>query len=184
MKEEILERIKMDYEKMKSEKEQYQKVRKRIQELEENELIKEYLGLLSQTESYDYERIAGLSKEKMYDRAFRNHLTSIKETNGIYVYLGTFIYSIECDIEHGANDYRVNRNNPNADYRLYQDIESYDSIEIPIKKCEDFEKTHQVIFAKTYPKNLKYYEIQNYFIKTSIEEGQEVACKKLLKKYK
>ena len=148
MKEEILERIKMDYHEMKSKKEKYQKIRKRIQELEQNELVKEYLQLLSQTESYDYERIVDLSKEKMYDRAFRNHLTSIKETNGIYVYLGSFIYSIECDIEHGANDYRVKRNDPNANYWLYQDIERYDSIEIPIKKYEDFEKNHQVIILK------------------------------------
>lgn len=182
MKQEILQAIKNDYlAKMKT-KTNTIELLKKIEELEQNEIVKEYLNLTEQLKSIDYQEIIGRSNEDIMESAFRNHMYSIKETNGIYVCLGTFMMNNTYDIEHGPSDYRLKRDDPRAEYRIYKDIEKTDSIQIPINKCEKFESTHKVIIPKTSLTEKYYYELQREFIKTAVKHDQEKACQRVLRK--
>ena len=110
----------------------------------------------------------------------------INETNNIYVYMGTFKKNHECDIEHGANDYRVNKNDPDADYRIYRNLEfmAYQDgyeIEIPIKECESFEQNHIVIYPQgTCLCDQYYLKLRDEFFDTAILDSQEKALEKIM----
>lgn len=184
MEDKVLERMKKLYVEQKSEIEEAKKAVNRILELEEtSEEVKEYLKL---KELYDVDaQILKYTNDDIIYETFRSCLYQIKATNGIYVCLGSFITNHIIDIEHGSNDYRVPRSNPKAEYRLYQNIEdSYDTKRIPIKMCDEFEKTHKVIIVPYLNETAHYYNIQREFFKDCILENQEVAVEKILKKKK
>lgn len=184
MKEEILQSIKKEYQEKKQQQNNTIEILKKIEELEQNEIVKEYLNLTEQINTVDYSQIIAQNKDDLLESAFRKHSNLIKETNGIYVCLGTFMMDNICDIEHGPSDYRVRRNDPKAEYRVYQDLENYNTKQIPIKQCEEFENTHTVIIPKTILTEKYYYELQREFLKNAVKYGQEKACQKVLKKIK
>jgi len=89
------------------------------------------------------------------------------------------------DIVHGSNDYAVNRDSKEADYREYRHIEDeFDIQSVHIANCDEFERKHKVIILKTLLPEKKYYEIQKEFIELCVKYGQEEACRRILEKYK
>ena len=109
----------------------------------------------------------------------------LNETNDIYLCLGTFRMDDICDIVHGPRDIRLKRDDPKAEYRIYRNIEDGFSEQIPIHKCDEFERIHKIIFPKVdYLADKYFYELQREFIKLSIFQGQKTACKKILSKNK
>ena len=108
----------------------------------------------------------------------------IDDTNEIYVCLGTFMLDNICDIVNGPSDIRLDRDDSRAEYRIYRNIENNYSEQIPIRKCEEFEKTHKVIIPNTTSIERYYYELQKEFITLAVTEGQEKACKKILNRNK
>lgn len=182
MKEEKLKTIKEEYQRNKELKKSVENTITRIEELKENEFVKEYLSLLEKINKINYQDILNWTDDAMLDLATYRNMHNIKETNGIYVCLGTFKLGNLCDIEHGPSDERVKRDDLSAEYRIYQDLECDDSVQIPIGLCEEFENTHKIIFPDVYNSLGFYYKIQREFIKEAITTNQEKACTKVLSK--
>lgn len=95
-----------------------------------------------------------------------------KET--LYFYIGTFKCSKNIDIER-SEDILLDREDPNADYRYYVNIENeYDFKQLSIKDSIDFEKTHQIIYPITKCSTWKEYYImqKNFLSKTKNEKAK------------
>ena len=180
MEQEILQKIKDDYERRKQERDDLQKLIQAIKELEETEIVKKYLALTEKLASIKFKKNLLVSDIELLDLAFRSNCYSIKKTNNIYICLGTFMQDSCCDIVHGSSDIRLKYDDPRAEYRIYKNIEDNFSKLIPIRKCALFEATNKVIFPQTSRTDKFYYELQREFISTMIEQGQEEACKRVL----
>lgn len=183
MKEELLKQLKKELENEKLKNENHNKKVKRIKELLKEPSVKEYIKLTNIVDQ-NLKNIK-LTDEEIISSFYSKYLHKIKkeETNGIYVYLGTYENNNEVDIVHGSNDFRVDYNSSNADYRIYKNIESPYGEIIPIRLCEEFEKNNIIIYPKTYFKEQEYYKIQKDFFVKAVKTNQETAKKMILKKY-
>ena len=182
MKEELLEKIRKEYEER---KQKQTEIKEKLQELSKLKLdknVQRYLNLQQEICGMLDISIVNQTDKQLIDSVYNQYLYQMEETNQIFVYLGTYRHSVERDIEHGSNDYLVDKNDVNADYRMYQDIELKYPVCIPIKLCEEFECTHQVIFAKGYLKERIFYHLQSEFFHNAIKYGQEQAIIMLLEK--
>lgn len=182
MEQEILQSIKEESRKRQEKREYFSNLLEQLEKLEEDENVKKYVELRKKTDSVDYQKLLEESDEDILYRTFYRHQYMIKNTNEIYVCLGTFMLDNICDIEHGPSDIRLNRNDPRAEYRIYSDLENEVSRQIPISRCEEFERTHRVIFPQTSLTQKYYYQLQKEFISLVVTEGQEKACQKILSK--
>ena len=99
-------------------------------------------------------------------------------------YLGTYKYTDEIDIIHSSHDISVSYDSPVADYRVYQNIEEWSSKQIPISKCEQFEKAYTILNQKVSITRKGFYEIQKDFFIRAIKVNQESAKKMVLRKYR
>lgn len=184
MEEQILNQMKESYKAKKEEQDNLKKVTKRLLELEEIAEVKEYIKLKDAIKDYNNKLLSCTNDELIFSAYYR-HIHKIKETNGIYVCVGTFKTNHTVDIEHGSNDYRLLRSDSKAEYRLYQNIENSNDLKrIPIRKCNEFEQNNQVIIAPYLNGDYYYHNIQSEFFKDCILENQEVAVAKILKKKK
>jgi len=193
MKQEILDAIKKDFAERKERQKELKKKQRRKTELEQTKLVKEYLELKKELRNVHFLKdTLNETETDILMKAFRTHAHLIEQSRwnekedseDIYVYLGTYMYNSTCDIVHGSTDYIVSRDCKDADYRQYRHLEDYwDTKDIPIAKCEEFEKTHKVIFLKGLMSEIKYYEMQREFIQLAVKYGQEEAYRKILKKY-
>ncbi len=164
MKKETLLTIKRCYESLQEGKRRDKVIWDRIEILEQNPLVKEYIELKQRVKMVDPQK-KYLTNEEILEICSDLYLSSSKETNNIYVYIG----KVELK-EKGVK----------KDYKRYINLEArYDNHLIPIEESELFESTHEIINAKGQE---TYKEIQKEFMKTLMEEGQEKACKKVLSK--
>lgn len=107
-------------------------------------------------------------------------LINEKDTNGIYVYAGTYRPSDFTDeeIEEWAPlEVLTDYNDPRATNRRYYNLEGIWSEEIRIDECNEFERTHTVIYVDDFD------DLQSEFIMTAVKENQEKAVCRILKKY-
>lgn len=169
---EDLKKMKEIVERLKAKRDSILKMQEEISVLEESEEVKRYLNLLEKLEEEDKTGVSSYTDKKIINIAFRD--AKIKSESKIYVYLGTYKYNYEVDIEHGSNDYLVSRTCSDADYALYQDLESYysETIQVPYKNIEEFESTHKIIIPK-YRRH--FYELQSEYIETMILDSPEAA---------
>lgn len=182
MKEELLLEMKAEAERMKERYRQHNENVKRIRQLEKDPAVKEYLQLM---ETFNCEpQYIKKSLDEIIASNYSKHLYHIKQgdTNGIYVFLGTYRYNREIDIVHGSTDYRVADNDPKADYRLYHDLEHHFPEQVVISRCEQFERDHIVIMPNTLSDS-EYYKIQREFFVKAVKTDQEKAKKMILRKY-
>lgn len=122
------------------------------------------------------------SEENLINVIYYKYEPKIKDTNNIYYCFGTYKYNEETDLEHRSKDVLVDRNDPNAIYRLYVNIENeMDIKKIPILDCKEFERNNHILNINNHYNGYeKYYELKDEFIKTSINESQEKAVIKIL----
>lgn len=190
MKNSELESIRSEYKDLLNLRTQIIDKLKKIEDLEKNPFVKEYLKLREELESdknHKYTHMERLNDFDMLKLCYNR--VNITETNNIYVYAGTFEKSNECDIIHGNDEVRVDYNNRNALYSKYSNIELQEynfnsTMIIPVSKREEFETNNIVIFPKNYLLDKTFYDIQNKFFLDAIELGQEKAIEKLIKKYR
>lgn len=114
---------------------------------------------------------------------YRKYHSNINEvdTNGIYVYVGTYMPSgySSLEIENGYPfEMEVDMNDSRATHRRYWNIEGIWAKTIDIEDCMEFEKTHIVIYANNF------YEVQKDFVITAVKDNQEKAVNRLIKKYR
>lgn len=182
MKEDTLTQIKNEVEITKLNIEKNNEMVKKIKELEKNRYVREYLSLvgLSNTKQKFITDTDDEIISQIYDKYI--HRIDERDTNGIYIYLGTFRYSSTADIVSLGDD-RVSYDDDRADYRLYQDLEQLASLVVNIKDCKAFEENNTIINPNGYFKSREYYKIQKEFFITAVKKGQETARRRILKKY-
>ena len=127
-------------------KEYYLSLINELELLEENDIVKRYISIKEKLDKVNYKKIINSSDSFFLLSSFNKHMYFNDNTNRIYVYMGTFRTSNNCDIEHGPGKYRLSRNDSNAEYCQYQDIESEEVITIPISLCEQFEMNNKLSF--------------------------------------
>ena len=184
MKEELLTKMKEELGFEKQKLADYNRKIKRIRELENDVNVQEFLKLTNlEYESLPLKRV---SRENLIESIFYQHLHEIdeKDSNGIYVYLGTYKYTDEIDIVHSPHDISVHYDSPVADYRVYLNIEEWYSKQIPILRCEQFEKERTILNPKVPITSKGFYDIQKDFFIRAIKVNQESAKKMVLRKYR
>ena len=178
MEEEIINKIKKEYNKRKVAKERSLKIISRKQELENDPKVQEYLKLNNMIINSKCEQKIKQSNDEIIESIFNKYKYSIRETNNIYVYLGTFVVSNEYDIVHRPSDIRVSYDDPKAQFRIYINLENNIEEIIKINDCDKFEEENNIIFPITYNKRNYHYELQKEFSKDIIIDGQERACER------
>ena len=153
-------------------------------EVEQDLKVQEKLKLNQLIKESDCEHKIQEKDVKIIESIFYKYQNQIKETNNIYIYLGTFKLSDEYDIVHGPSDERVNYDDSKAQYRIYINLENGMEKEIKIDKCEQFERENKIIFPNTSINRGYYYELQKEFINDIIIDGQDRAVERILKKVK
>ena len=176
MKQEYLERLKSEFERVKNKQALQRQEQKRLQELEKIPEVQEYIRLKESVKQHTREKTP---EEIINDICLKIHIKDHKDTNGIYYCLGTFK-------RVNYEEVKVPYDDPTAEYRVYVNIETWsDVVKRDIKNCSEFETTHPVIISN--PQNegeTEYSTIQKEFFLTSIKETQEVALKRLLARTK
>lgn len=162
MKIEELNTIRNSYERIKEDQIKAKKVWDRIDDLEQNAQVKEYIKLKEMMKKVNPNK-KYLSNDEILEICIDGYLSSLSETNNIYVYIGTV---------------ELQEKSMKKKYKRYMNLEArYDNHLIPIELSSEFENTHKVVNANNQE---SYKRLQKEFIKTSMEEGQEKACIKVL----
>ena len=100
----------------------------------------------------------------------------------------TLSCSTQVKLFHGSCDIPVSRDDRNANYVLYQNLESkyYESVQIPYTKADEFEMSHKIIVPQNVVSRQRYfYDLQSEYFEAMILESPERAKKivnKLIKK--
>ena len=162
MKIEELNTIRNSYERIKEDQIKAKKVWDRIDDLEQNAQVKEYIELKEMMKKVNLNK-KYLSNDEILEICIDGYLSSLSETNNIYVYIGTV---------------ELQEKSMKKKYKRYMNLEArYDNHLIPIELSSEFENTHKIVNANNQE---SYKRLQKEFIKTSMEEGQEKACIKVL----
>ena len=185
-----LQKLRDKYNSLIEEKERLIDLSNKIKELKKLPVIQEYLESTKeykQIRSKDYTN-DGLENQpnSYFVRNAFSHL-DITPRNDYFVYMGTYRHTTEVDIEHGANDIEVSRNDKSADYVIYYNLEARthsidSSVIIPYSEADKFESTHKIIFPKnTLIKEKYFYDLQDEYYETAILGSQEDAINKINK---
>lgn len=181
MEKEILESIKASYQGRKNIQNEAMSIQTELAELEKDEQVKRYLALKEISERPTYEQALSWTENEMLDEAIALQERKIKNTNGIYLYLGTYF---DGESRKTWNiSFKVDRNDPRAKYSTYIDIEKQmrDVIQVPITERENFEQTHHVLLPSTVLTEEYYHVVRRAFIKEAMTTSQEDAVQKILK---
>lgn len=185
MKSEELKKLKKRVQQLKQERDKVLSIQSEIKKLEETEEVRKYLELLDLYEEKTTGRNTGIetyTDKKIIDIALGD--TTITPDEDIYVYIGTYKNNNEIDIIHGSNDFSVSRANRDADYVVYQNLESHywETIEIPYAKADEFEANHKIIVPQNVASRQRYfYDLQREYFETMISESPEKAKEKVKK---
>ena len=100
---------------------------------------------------------------------FKSHIDEIRsiDTNKLYVYIGTY------KDDYNGNIVEVDRNDYDASFSLYKDIESKSEISVEIHECDYFEKSNRVLYGNVD-------KIRKEFIVNALEKGQEYSSEDLI----
>lgn len=183
MKSEELIKLKEKVQEIKQKRDKVLEIQEEIKKLEECEEVKKYIKLLSVYEEMIPEKskkIAEYTEKDIINIALG--YTKITPSEDIYVYIGTYKNSDEFDIVHGPSDILVSKNNKDADYILYQNLEAKygGTVQVPYKKADEFESNHKVIFPQNVVSRQRYfYDLQLEYFKTMIFESPEKAEEKI-----
>ena len=179
MTEEFLSMIKMEVNDKLKENKLYNKKVDRVNKLLQYKCVLEYFSLIEKEPiRLNY---MNCNFDDIVSMVFDRNIYRIKEneTNHIYVYSGTYKCDDCIDIVHGPSAIAVSRYDSRAEYRTYHDLEQFSEIEVPIRKCDDFEKNNYILFVR----RSDYYQLRKEFIVDAVNLGQKESVRKVLKKY-
>lgn len=144
--------------------------------LENSRVVQDYIALMEQIKDMDDEV---LDEGQIFWHVLFDYEDKglVSETNGILLYAGSFFRDQDYLIS-------VDRNSSDAEFDNYIDIESFDEIDIPVEDREIFEKEHKVIVLDDESSKYSLYELHGQFMYYAVNEGEEVACQKILSRNK
>lgn len=171
MNEQEIKATREKYKELDNKRQQIVKSRKRLYELDQDPLIKEYLELKKFIEEV---QMGKYSAYNICEHIFSKIISNTENSNNVYVYIGRDANSRIAKIY----------------YHIYKDLETGQEIMILESQREQFERSNKVIYK--FPKTeihsketwLKWYnEIRRLFLSHIIKKPQEQAVKKLMHKY-
>lgn len=163
---------------------------KRINELLDEDLVKEYLTLNNlKYEEYDVD-----NKREILDKILENYI--ITKTNNLYVCIGEFYTDVVINYEETVyRETKTDFNSKHGEYRIYRDVENKKNIKKYLRtdgleydnkdKMSKYFEENNVVFNPFNSKNNNngYEEVRYDFFINTIECGQAKSRKLLLKKY-
>ena len=181
MKEDLLQEFRKDYEKRLDDnlknRNNLAVLMKRKALLENSTLVKDYINLVNdikETEDDIY------TDYEVFSETLHDYMSMglAQETNDIYLYIGSYV-------NEGGYNRKTERDDINAEFDSYINIESFVGVEIPVEDREVFEKEHKVLLIdESIPMKYLIHELREDFIKDALLNGQEEACKKVLSRNK
>lgn len=188
MRNEELIKLRENYNELINERNKILALKSKIEKLENDPIVKEYLDTVSEYENIKAKHVYPVEeKEDSYFVRRAVDKTSITPREDYYVYMGTYKRNSEIDIIHATNDIRVNRNDKDADYVVYYNLEarvhSFEgTVEVPYSKADEFESTHKIIVPKNVvSSNSYFYDLQEEYYETAILESEAKAIEKVNK---
>lgn len=188
MRNEELIKLRENYNELINERNKILALKSKIEKLENDPIVKEYLDTVLEYEDNKAKHVYPVEeKEDSYFVRRAVDKTSITPRKDYYVYMGTYKHTSEIDIIHAANDIRVNRNDKNADYVVYYNLEASvhsleGTVEVPYSKADEFESTHKIIVPKNVvSSNSYFYDLQEEYYETAILESEAKAIEKVNK---
>lgn len=188
MRNEELIKLRENYNELINERNKILALKSKIEKLENDPIVKEYLDTVLEYEDIKAKHVYPVEeKEDSYFVRRAVDKTSITPRKDYYVYMETYKHTSEIDIIHAANDIRVNRNDKNADYVVYYNLEASvhsleGTVEVPYSKADEFESTHKIIVPKNVvSSNSYFYDLQEEYYETAILESEAKAIEKVNK---
>lgn len=185
MTEELLTKIKQETKKEIGLLKEYNEYARLRNQLAEQEVIKKELGLLYRNDLWMPEK----TEDGIIMSIYQKHIGEIeeKDTRGIYYYDGTYKYVYDSWLESyglGPMEELVPRDDHNAHFRRYTNIEGVYSYTFSLEDADEFERTHTVLYdEETTMKDMKPYWFTTDFVITAVKENQTIAVNHILKKY-
>ena len=176
MTEEEIKRAKKRYNGFLVEKFDYELSLKKLKNLEKSLIIQEYLNLKAQVE-----KNKGLYSEgNMIRRAFSPCMGNSENSYGILVYMGAYVNDDKYMLRFVPNE-------DEADFVVYEDLETNNEYKVEIKDKEEFEEHHNTVYLNLEKEDVveyknKFIELKTNFFKSLLNEKQEVAVQKVLKR--
>lgn len=161
------------------------KKNRRIEELEQEATVREYLCLKEQLKSdkqSSFYSVLELSNEEILEKVINELL--VANIGQIYVYFGAYKY-VDSGSEKIPNFMSISSNDEKVAYKEYKDIEHDLSIGhmVPINECEEFEKENIVLFPSDEENKIEYFnKIRAMYFTTALKYGKEKALEKILYK--
>lgn len=150
-----------------------------ISELENNPIVKRYKYLKWLKNEVEFRRFN--NSKDILDYCIDQKL-DIKKTNDIWMYM------FECPIEEWERitNTKISEEDKSKVIVWYANIENLSNEELVLKeKQKEFESTHKVVTGKETILDCydRHYNLRHEFFTSCVEEGQDIAVQKILKKY-
>lgn len=188
-------RLKQKYNGLIEKRESLTQLKQSLEKLEENKAkleldlnVQAYVSILEQIAKI--KKMLPTSKEQSNFTdagilsAILNQNISEENTNNIYVYIGTYDYSSDCDIVHGSSVIQLPDDSLDYGWKVYKNIElNYwnASKEITKRELSQFKSENTILYA---PKGIDpekfYIQIRTAFFEELMKVGQENALEKVL----
>lgn len=149
----------------------------RLEKLEEDPKVKEYIGLskiLMDVNNGEY------TAEKMVDLSFGQAALNTNHSNKIFVYMGSY----------DLVGTRISYYSPFVEYDLYCDLETKTEVYINFDEREEFQKENNVIYLRSKFSDISLEEyadifekVRNEFLDSLVNLPQETAVNSFVKKY-
>ena len=190
MKEEFLNRLRIEAKKELEELEEYNERARLSQQRAKENSIRNF-GLIGC--GLDDGSFLEKTEKQIIMEKYKKHIGEIKEedTNKIYYYVGTFKDVLDKDEYDDMTNYipiEVSSDDPDAEYRVYANVEGLYSYRINLDDVGEFERTHTIIYdekANNYQSSAwwRMCNVIEDFVMVSFKENQENACSLVLRKY-
>lgn len=179
MNNDLLKNLKDDFMKEKDENDiaerQLNSLLERKRLLENTRIVQDYLELCDQVDAMS-DKVQDEKQIFLRTLFDYEHNGLVDETNDIFLYAGSYVTDLGYTVP-------VERDDPDAEFDNYINIESLEELDIPTEDREDFETEHKVIVlnGRDYD-NCNLYDLHTKFMYDAMLNGQEKACQRVLKK--
>ena len=133
------------------------------------------------------EEIINTTPEKAAKKLSREIVINKEDSNQILMYYGS--YKVKTYSTGITREYLTYEDDPRATYKLYMDIETFETYKVDIDKTYEFEKKFPIVKVPVVYNNYQEYarnfeKTRNKFLLEVITSSQDRAVKKILNKKK
>lgn len=195
MTEENYKKVLSKYNDLKKEQEEIKEARNKLQDLweektkqESNPIVQKYLQVVKEIRKINKVASLEIETEEHFFDTITDEFYRTAETNGIYVYIGTYIKSNEIDVANMSDIIKIPRDSfKEKGWNKYKNIELRNATaceKVPREDVKTFEEKNIVLFASEGLAAEDFYDVvKRTFFKYLIEFGQEEAVQKVIEEF-